>query len=104
MSTVPTEKAGEYTVQIKYIGDANHEDFAGDPVAVTIVKAVYSFALAEGEELKVTKGSGKELTATVIQTDAEDASFEHFAGVYIGEVELQRDVDYTVKKGITNTR
>ncbi len=100
--TLPTgKKAGEYTVQIKYIGDANHEDFSGDPVAVTILKAVYAFALAEGEDLKVTKGSGKELTATVVQTGAEDTSFEHFACVYIGEAELQRGVDYTVKKGST---
>ena len=100
--TLPTgKKAGEYTVQIKYIGDANHEDFAGDPVAVTILKAVYAFALAEGEDFKVTKGSGKELTATVVQTGAEDTSFEHFACVYIGEAELQRGVDYTVKKGST---
>ena len=45
--------------------------------------------------------SDKELTATVIQTGAEDASFEHFAGVYIGETELQKDVDYTVVKGST---
>ena len=99
--TVPTvKKAGDYTVQIKYIGDANHEDFAGDPVAVTIVKAVYAFTNGEGE-LTYTKGSGKELTATVVQTGAEDTSFEHFAGVYIGEAELQRGVDYTVKKGST---
>ncbi len=100
--TIPTgKKAGEYTVRIKYIGDANHENFTGDPVAVSIVKAVYSFALGEGEELTYTKESGKELTATVVQTGAEDTSFEHFAGVYIGEAELQKDVDYTVKKGST---
>ena len=100
--TIPTgRKAGDYTVQIRYTGDENHEDFTGDPVAVSIVKAVYSFALGEGEELTYTKESGKELTATVVQTGAEDTSFEHFAGVYLGGAELQKDVDYTVKKGST---
>lgn len=101
LDTVPTgKKAGEYTVQIKYIGDANHEDFTGDPVAVTIVKAVYAFTNGEGE-LTYTKESGKELTATVVQTGAEDTSFEHFAGVYLGGAELQKGVEYTVKKGST---
>ena len=99
-SEIPTGKeAGTYTVQVRYVGDANHEDFAGETVTVAIVKAVYVFT--NDGELTYTKKSDKELTATVIQTGAEDASFEHFAGVYIGETELQKDVDYTVEKGST---
>ncbi|MBR7091691.1 MAG: Cna B-type domain-containing protein [Clostridia bacterium] len=99
---VPADKEAEtYTVQVRYIGDDNHEDFAGDTITVTIVKAVYAFTLGEGEELSYTKESGMELTATVVQTGAEDTSFEHFAGVFVGETELQKDVDYAAKKGST---
>ena len=31
--------AGTYNVQVKYVGDSNHEDFIGDPIKVTIAKA-----------------------------------------------------------------
>lgn len=34
---IPTGKAaGAYTVQVRYVGDGNHADFAGDPLTVTI--------------------------------------------------------------------
>ena len=99
---VPTGKeAGSYTVRVRYAGDANHEDFEGTSVVSAIAKAVYVFAFDGGEELIYTKNSGMELTATVIQTGAEDTSFEHFAGIKIGSAELQKDVDYTVRKGST---
>ena len=100
--TIPTGKKAEtYTVQVRYVGDGNHENFAGETVTISIAKAVYAFALGEGEELTHTKGSRQELAATVVQTGAEDTSFEHFAGVYIGETKLRKDADYTVEKGST---
>ena len=100
--TVPTVKqAGEYTVFTRYIGDAIHADFEGEAIKIAVVKAVYAFALGEGEKVTYTEKSGKELTATVVQVGAEDTSFEHFSSVSIGETELKKDVDYTVKKGST---
>ena len=37
--TIPTGKnAGPYTVSVKYVGDANHEDFQGDDINVTIAQ------------------------------------------------------------------
>ncbi len=94
-------EAGDYTVRIRYVGDGNHDDFDGDPISVTIAKAAYSFKLGEGEEPIHTKGSGRELTLTVEQTGAEDTSFEHLAGVFVGETELRKDLDYTATKGST---
>ena len=70
-------------------------------VAAMDLKAVYAFALGEGGKITYTEKSGKELTATVVQVGAEDTSFEHFSSVSIGETELKKDVDYTVKKGST---
>lgn len=100
--TVPTVKqAGEYTVFTRYIGDAIHADFEGEAIKIAVVKAVYAFALGEGGKITYTEKSGKELTATVVQVGAEDTSFEHFSSVSIGETELKKDVDYTVKKGST---
>ena len=35
--TIPTgNEAGTYTVQVRYVGDGNHEGFASDPISVTI--------------------------------------------------------------------
>ena len=34
--------AGSYTVRVKYVGDANHADFEGDVITVTIAKAADS--------------------------------------------------------------
>ena len=100
--TVPTVKqAGEYTVFTRYIGDAIHADFEGEAIKIAVVKAVYAFALGEGGKITYTEKSGKELTATVVQVGANDTSFEHFSSVSIGETELKKDVDYTVKKGST---
>ncbi|MCR5375819.1 MAG: hypothetical protein K6E71_03620 [Lachnospiraceae bacterium] len=100
--TVPMVKqAGEYTVFTRYIGDAIHADFEGEAIKIAVVKAVYAFALGEGGKITYTEKSGKELTATVVQVGAEDTSFEHFSSVSIGETELKKDVDYTVKKGST---
>ena len=97
----PTGKtAGDYTVRVRYVGDANHEDLDGEDLAVTIAKAAYSFRTGDGE-LTYTKDSGAELTATVVQTGGKDASFEHFEGLYIGDAELRKDIDYTVRKGST---
>lgn len=92
--------AGDYTVRIRYVGDANHEDLDGEDLAVTIAKAAYSFRTGDGE-LTYTKDSCAELTATVVQTGGKDASFEHFEGLYIGDAELRKDIDYTVRKGST---
>ncbi len=99
---IPTGKeAGTYTVQVKYIGDGNHTDFTADPVTVTVEKAVYAFS-PDGEETPTyTKGSRNELTLTFTQTGANDTSFEHFAGVRIGQTELKKDADYTARKGST---
>ena len=99
---IPTGKeAGTYTVQVKYIGDGNHTDFTADPVTVTVEKAVYAFS-PDGEETPTyTKGSRNELTLTFTQTGANDTSFEHFAGVRIGQTELEKDADYTARKGST---
>ena len=99
---IPTgKKAGNYAILVKYVGDGNHEDFVLDPITVTIAKAVYAFTSGEGEKPTYTKGSNRDLTVTVVQTGAEDQSFEHFAGVYIGKTLLKKDTDYTVKKGST---
>ncbi len=105
-NTVTVDLAGKYddgdTLYIfneQYNGDYA-TDYAGALQEITKPEeAVYTFT--NGEELTYTKGRNNELTATVIQTGTEDASFEHFVGVYIGETELQKDVDYTVKKGST---
>ena len=105
-NTVTVDLAGKfddgdtlYIFNEQYNGDYA-TDYAGALQKITKPEeAVYTFT--NGEELTYTKGRNNELTATVIQTGAEDASFEHFAGVYIGETELQKDVDYTVEKGST---
>jgi hypothetical protein len=94
-------EAKDHTVETKYAGDADHEDFEGVSFTVSIQKAVYVFSLEENETLGFTKKSAKDLTATVVQTGAPDASFEHFSAVLIDGTPLVKDEDYTVEKGST---
>lgn len=69
-ATIPTGKdAGEYNIQTRYVGDKNHEDFAGETIKVTI---------AEKEKEKETytviwlDGDGKELdTKTCVEGSTE---------------------------------
>ena len=99
---VPLGQAGgEYTVIVRYLGDGNHEDLTFDPVTVTVVPAVYAFASDTDARLYFTRETGTGLTVVVRQDGAADTSFAHFSGVYIGDVELVRDVDYTVTEGST---
>ncbi len=47
--TVPTGKdAGSYTVNYKYVGDKNHNDFQGEPFTVTIKTLTVSFEVNGG--------------------------------------------------------
>ena len=58
--TVPTGKdAGSYTVNYKYVGDNNHNDFQGEPFTVTIKTLTVSFEVSGGSAVaaqSVVKG------------------------------------------------
>ena len=58
--TVPTGKdAGSYTVNNKYVGDKNHNDFQGEPFTVTIKMLTVSFEVNGGSAVaaqSVVKG------------------------------------------------
>ncbi len=74
---IPTGKdSGEYSVQVRYVGDDNHESFDGEAVTVKI-KAVYTLIWldAEGNELdKKTYVEGEDVPSTDKKpTKAEDA-------------------------------
>ncbi|MBQ3927351.1 MAG: InlB B-repeat-containing protein, partial [Clostridia bacterium] len=92
---------GEYPILIRYCGDDNHEDLLFGPVIITVVKPDYTFVSDTDEELTFTRDSDTGLTVTVKLTGALDTSFAHFSGVRIGNVELKKDVDYTVTEGST---
>lgn len=47
-----------------------------------------------------TKG-GKDAVVITVEVSGEDNSFDHFTGVKFDDVELVKDVDYTVEKGST---
>ena len=92
---------GEYPILIRYCGDDNHEDLLFGPVIITVVKPDYTFVSETDEKLTFTRDSDTGLTVTVKLTGALDTSFAHFSGVRIGNVELKKDVDYTVTEGST---
>lgn len=47
--TIPTGKdAGDYTVNYKYVGDSNHNDFQGEPLTVTIKTLTVTFEVNGG--------------------------------------------------------
>ncbi|MBQ9721444.1 MAG: InlB B-repeat-containing protein [Oscillospiraceae bacterium] len=58
--TIPTGKdAGDYTVNYKYVGDSNHNDFQGEPLTVTIKTLTVTFEVNGGsavEAQSVVKG------------------------------------------------
>ena len=58
--TVPTGKdAGSYTVNYKYVGDKNHNDFQGEPFTVTIKTLTVTFEVSGGSAVaaqSVVKG------------------------------------------------
>ena len=94
-------------------GDSyNTYEFAGwtpDISAVTgeaSYTAVYtatknSYEVKDADKISWTKGSGESVTVTVIQTGAEDRSFEDFNGIGIDGVDYEMDGSYTVSKGST---
>ena len=79
--TIPTGKEpGEYTIQVRYIGDGNHEDFTGTPVKVTI-KAVYTVIWLNPDETefaKKTYGEGEtEPQIDTTPSKAEDDNYKY---------------------------
>ncbi len=94
-------------------GDSyNTYEFAGwspEIVAVTgeaSYTAVYTatknaYEVRDVDKLSWAKGSGETVTVTVIQTGAEDRSFEDFTGVEADGIVFEKDRDYTVTKGST---
>ena len=58
--------AGEYSVQVKYIGDANHNDFVGTPVAATI--ALKAVTVKADDASKKYSEADPSFTATVTGT------------------------------------
>ena len=79
--TIPTGKApGEYNIQVRYIGDGNHEDFTGTPIKVTI-KAVYTviWLNPDGTEfVKKTYGDGEtEPKLDSVPSKADDDTYKY---------------------------
>lgn len=62
--------AGEYSVQVKYIGDANHNDFVGTPVAATI--ALKAVTVKADDASKKYSEADPSFTATVTGTIGTD--------------------------------
>ena len=79
--TIPTGKEpGEYNIQVRYIGDGNHEDFTGTPIKVTI-KAVYTVVWLnpDGSEFaKKTYGVGEtEPKPDTVPSKADDETYKY---------------------------
>ena len=79
--TIPTGKEpGEYNIQVRYIGDGNHEDFTGTPIKVTI-KAIYTVVWLnpDGSEFaKKTYGDGEtEPKPDTVPSKADDETYKY---------------------------
>lgn len=68
---IPTGKdVGDYTVQVKYIGDDNHLDFNGYPIVVSVSKKTVT--VKADDKSKIYGNADPELTATVTGTLGND--------------------------------
>ena len=68
---IPTGKdVGDYTVQVKYIGDGNHNDLVADPISVSVSKKAVT---VKADDISKSYGDADpELTATVTGTLGND--------------------------------
>ena len=74
----------------------------GDASYTAVYKATPNvYEVKDVDKLTWTKGSGKNVTLTVIQAGAEDRSFEDFTGIEIDGSAFAKDGNYTVVKGST---
>ena len=83
--TIPTGKdAGEYIVDVQYVGDKNHETFNGEPITVKI-KALFTVVWLDSEGTEIdrqtyTEGE-EEPTTDKVPAKAEDENFTYeFSG------------------------
>ena len=67
----------------------------------TYTAAKNTYAIEGADRIAWTKGSGKTVVVTAVQTGGEDRSFTDFESVDIDGVALQQGVDYTVSAGST---
>jgi LPXTG-motif cell wall-anchored protein len=71
-SDIPTGTgAGDYTVHVRYVGDANHEDFAGQDITVNIGKQVILEANDITEDQKPEGNTGLSYTGGAQQLVSE---------------------------------
>ena len=70
-------------------------------VTVTVSEKQITYTITPEGEISWNKASKTDLTLTVKSSEKDDTSFEHFVGVKLDGILLEKDKDYTAAKGST---